>query len=181
MNFANTKHPNLKFTLETEDEACGLSFLDMRVNHVGNKIETSCYTKKTDTGVVLTYNCESPTIYKSGIVSGFVHRIFNTCSTWSNFHQGLKKAQAILRDNQYPRSFVEKITCSTLDKIVGVREIAKTAKQNPQKTLSTGLMISYQGPSSITFTKKIIKRPLPLRDLSMHILQPVNSNHILVD
>ena len=78
MDFVNTMHPNLKFTLETKDETCGLSFLNMRVNHVRNKTETSWYTKKTDTGVVLNYKCESPTIYKSGIVSGFVHRIFNT-------------------------------------------------------------------------------------------------------
>ena len=78
MDFVNTMHPNLKFTLETKDETCGLSFLNMRVNQVRNKTETSWYTKKTDTGVVLNYKCESPTIYKSGIVSCFVHRIFNT-------------------------------------------------------------------------------------------------------
>ena len=77
LNFVNTMHPNLKFTLESEDNEGGLSFLDMRVEHVGNKIEASWYTKKTDTGVVLNYNSEAPNIFKSGIVSGFVHRIFN--------------------------------------------------------------------------------------------------------
>ena len=51
LNFANTMHPFLKFTLESEDIQGGLSFLDMRVEHVGNKIEASWYTKKTDTGV----------------------------------------------------------------------------------------------------------------------------------
>ena len=56
LNFANTMHPNLKFTLESEDNEGGLSFLDMRVEHVGNKIEVSWYTKETDTGVVLNYN-----------------------------------------------------------------------------------------------------------------------------
>ena len=55
---------------ETAIPACGISLLDMRVNHVRNKIEPSWYTTKTDTGVVLNYNCESCTIYKSGIVSG---------------------------------------------------------------------------------------------------------------
>ena len=56
-------HLNLKFTLGTEIETCGSSSLDMRVNHVGNK-----NTKKTGTGVVLNYNCESPTTFKAGIV-----------------------------------------------------------------------------------------------------------------
>ena len=52
--------PSLKFTLESEDNEGGLSFLDMRVEHVGNKIEASWYTKKTDTGVVVNYNSEAP-------------------------------------------------------------------------------------------------------------------------
>ena len=85
IDFVNTMHPNLKFTLETEDETCGLSFLDIRVNHVRNKIKTSWNTKKTETGVVLNYICEPPNICKPGIVSDFVHRISNTGSTWSNF------------------------------------------------------------------------------------------------
>ena len=94
---------------------------------------------ENDTGVVPNYNCESPTIYKSRIVSGFVHRIFNTGSTWSKFNQILKKALATLRDNQYPRSFVEKITDFTLDKIIGGREIFKIAKHdNSQKTIAPG-------------------------------------------
>lgn len=63
LNFANTMHPNLKFTLESEDNDGGLSFLDMRVEHVGNKIEASWYTKKTDTGVVLNYNSEARNIF----------------------------------------------------------------------------------------------------------------------
>ena len=83
-------HPILKFTLETEDDTCGLSFLDMRVNHVRNKIETSWYTKKTDTGVVFNYNCESPTIYKSGIVSGFVHMIFKNLFNLVQFPSGIE-------------------------------------------------------------------------------------------
>ena len=37
LNFANTMHPNLKFTLESEYYEGGLSFLDMRVEHVGTK------------------------------------------------------------------------------------------------------------------------------------------------
>ena len=181
MYFVNTMHPNLKFTRETEDETCGLSFLDMRVNHVGNKIETPWYIKKTDTGVVLNYNCESPTIHKSDIVSDFVHRIFNTCSTWSNFHEGLKKAQTIVRDNQYPRSFLEKITGSTLDNIIDGKEIVKTAKHdNSQKTINTRLMLSYHGPSSVGFAKNLKKTPATLGSLNAYLL-PANSNRTLVD
>ena len=169
LNFVNTMHPNLKFTLESEDNEGGLSFLDMRVEHVGNKIEASWYTKKTDTGVVLNYNSEAPNIFKSGIVSGFVHRIFNTCSSWSRFHDGLMKAQKILRDNQYPTGFIEKITSHTLDNILAPVKSGLPVKPNrPKADLNIGLKLMYNGPSSITFAKNLKKTLEPLASLNVY-------------
>ena len=139
MDFVNTMHHNQKLTPETDDETCGVSFVNVRVNHVGSKIKSSWYTKKTDTGVVLNYNCQSPAIYISGIVSSFVQSIYNIGSTWSNLHQGLKNAQAILRDNQYTHSSIEK---EPVLPWIGGSEIVKTAKDDySQKTISTRLML----------------------------------------
>ena len=46
LNFANTMHPNLKFT-ESEDNEGGLSFLDMRVEHVGKSKPHGTQKKRT--------------------------------------------------------------------------------------------------------------------------------------
>ena len=55
----------------------------------------------------------------------------------------LKKAEAILRDNQYSRIFVGKITGSSSDKVIDVREIVKTTKHdNSERIISTRLMLS---------------------------------------
>ena len=89
--------------------------MDMRFKHV-EKIEASWYIKTTDTGLVLNYNSHAPNIFKSGIISGFKHRIFNgqNCTaSWSRFHDGLMKAHKILRDNKYPMGFNEKVTSHT--------------------------------------------------------------------
>ena len=53
---------------------------------------------------------------------------------------------------------MQKITRTTLDKIIGGREIVKIAKHdNSQKTISTRLMVSYHGPSSVAFAKNLKK------------------------
>ena len=81
-------------------------------------------------------------------------------------------AQAIQRDNQYPRSFVKKVTGSTLDKIIGGREIVKIAKQdNPHKIISTQLMLSYHGPSSVAFAKNLKKTFATLGSLNVYFTQ----------
>ena len=120
-------------------------------------------------GVVLNYNSETPNIFKSGIVSGFVHRIFNTCFSWPRFHDGLMKAQKILRDNQYPTGFIEKTTSHTLDNILAPVKSGLPAKPNrPKADLNIGLKLMYNGPSSIIFAKNLKKTLEPLASLNIH-------------
>ena len=64
------------------------------------------------------------------------------------------KAQKILRDNQYPTGFIEKITSHTLDNILAPVKSGLPAKPNrPKADLNIGLKLMYNGPSSITFAK----------------------------
>ena len=61
------------------------------------KLTSTWYTKPTDTGLILNYHSLAPKRYKRSVVSGFVHRIYNSCSTWQNFHTSLEKAEQILK------------------------------------------------------------------------------------
>ena len=125
--------------------------------------------KSLSPSVALNYNSEAPNIFKSGIVSGFVHRIFNTCFSWPRFHDGLMKAQKILRDNQYPTGFIEKTTSHTLDNILAPVKSGLPAKPNrPKADLNMGLKLMYNGPSSITFAKNLKKTLEPLASLNIH-------------
>ena len=76
----NNYHPNLKFTIEREEEA-SLPFLDMRITREGGRLTSSWYTKPTDTGLTMNYHALAPRKYKKSVVSGIVHRIFNACSS----------------------------------------------------------------------------------------------------
>ena len=100
LQFVNTLHSNLRFTLEKETAEHGLPFLDLELKKVRNRIVFNWYRKKTDTGIVLNFHATVPKIYLSGIISGFVHRIFNSTSNWVNFHSSWENAAKIFSDNQ---------------------------------------------------------------------------------
>ena len=55
----NGLHRNLKFTIETEQNG-KLPFLDVCLIHMGNKLQSTWYTKLTDTGLIMNYNAIAP-------------------------------------------------------------------------------------------------------------------------
>ena len=104
LDFVNSMHPNLKFTIEEPDETNGLAFLDMKVHRLADgTLSSEWYRKNTDTGILLNFHALGPKIYKRALVSGFVHRIFSTTSSWLSFNTSLKETQIILLNNQYLR------------------------------------------------------------------------------
>ena len=52
LQFVNTLHSNLRFTLEKETAEHGLPFFDLEPKKVGNRIVSNWYRKNTDTGIV---------------------------------------------------------------------------------------------------------------------------------
>ena len=79
----NSLHPNLKFTMETEQREAeshhgSLPYWDMKVMHDrrNGMLSSTWYNKPTDTGLILNYHSLAPKRYKRSVVSGFVHRIY---------------------------------------------------------------------------------------------------------
>ena len=103
----NILHPNLKFTIERSEN---------RTNN--GAITTGWYSKPTDTGTSLSFRASAPMTYKRNSISGHVRRLFNSSSTWQNFHVGIEKAQKIWSSYQYPSSFCNNILKETMQKLV---------------------------------------------------------------
>ena len=83
-------HPNLKFTLKVEAE--GKFFLfDLCINHVNNKLSSTCYYEPTDTGPIMNYHTLAPKCYNRSVLKGFVHRVSRACTSWENFHDSIEK------------------------------------------------------------------------------------------
>ena len=118
LNEINKLHPNLKFTIEFEQDG-KLSFLDMCIVYRGKKLHSTWYTKPSDTELIMNFHALAPRKYKRSVVQGFVHRIHRACSDWIFFNEGLQEAKRILEHNQYSPEIYDPIIATTIEKFVG--------------------------------------------------------------
>ena len=63
LKYMNSRHQNIKFTFK-EEHNNKISFLDISVTRVGNKLQTSLFRKKTFSGVYLSFNSHLPSEQK---------------------------------------------------------------------------------------------------------------------
>ena len=113
----NGLHPNLKFTIEVEQEG-RLPFLDICILHVDSHLHSTWYTKPTDTGLVMNFRALAPKRYKRSVVEGLVYRVCRACSHWKHFNASLGKAKDMLEQNQYPPQFYDPIIKATIEKLI---------------------------------------------------------------
>ena len=107
LRYMNSRHPNIKFTVE-EEENNSLSFLDIKITRVGDKLTTSIYRKKTFSGVYLNYNSFLPRDYKRGLISTLLYRAYTLCSDYNNIHLEITKLKTIWQKNKFPLSFIDR-------------------------------------------------------------------------
>ena len=82
-NFINTINPDLKFTLEIGNQS--ISFLDLRISIVGNKLTTTVYSKPTDSHLYLhADSCHKKSSMK-GIQKGVSLRLRHICSSDNDY------------------------------------------------------------------------------------------------
>ena len=96
LEYANSLHQNLQFTLEAPNGSGDFEFLDLNINlNQDRKISCHWYQKSTDTGIILNFPSCAPLQQKRNVIQGTVHRIFNATSDWKSFDVALKKNQEI--------------------------------------------------------------------------------------
>ena len=104
--YLNSKHPNIKFTKE-ENQNGVLNFLDVKVNN-RNKIITSVYHKPTFTGLLTNFRSFVPTEYKTRLIKTLTDRAFKINNTWIGLDSDFKKLGHYLMRNLYPQRFIER-------------------------------------------------------------------------
>ena len=100
-NYLNSRHPNIKFTLEHEKND-QLPFIGINVTHADLRFTTTVYRKPTDTGLGLQYTSFNQTSFKSNSIMTLLHRCFMICSTWTLFHQQVEYLRTYYSNNGYP-------------------------------------------------------------------------------
>ena len=116
LSYLNSKHPNIKFTKESEQENA-LPFLDVLVTRKHNTYETSVFRKKTFTGLSSHFLSSEPKMYKINTIKTLLYRCYHVCSTYLNFHKEENFLKSFFMNNGFPtnlyyhqlRQFLSKI------------------------------------------------------------------------
>ena len=148
----NMLHPSLTFTIEREQNG-SLPMLDMRIINVEGNLSSTWYSKPSDTGLIMNYHALAPKKYKRAVVTGFVHRIYRSCSNWNNFHDSVEKAKVILKRNQYPPDFYEPIIRDTLTRIIAPEEKPREEEEEAEKPFL--IFLQYRGKCTESYARDI--------------------------
>ena len=69
----SSKHPNIKFSIEKEEDGC-LPFLDVNIFRENDKFATNVYRKKTFSGVYTNFKSFISETYKIGLIKSLLFR-----------------------------------------------------------------------------------------------------------
>ena len=128
LSYINSKHSEIKFTMETEKEKT-LPFLDVLITSSDNDFLTSVYRKSTFTGLFLNFTSFTPLSYKMGLIKTLVDRSFKICYNWMSFHLEIVNVKKLLAKNAYPIDTIDKV----VKKYVNTVHEPRTKKDNDNK------------------------------------------------
>ena len=150
LNFLNRQHPNINFTFETESNR-SLPFLDIDITRHNGTFTTSVYRKPTFTGLFTNFHSFIPFTYKQGLILSLLHRCFNICSSYENFHKELEMLKSIFKTNGFPTHSFDKCASLFLDKTF----TSKPVHTVPKKVLYFSL--PFTGCHSLQIRTQILK------------------------
>ena len=88
-NFLNTKHPNIKFTIEKQVNHC-IAFLDVFISGIDNQnLTLQAYHESTYTGLLLNFKSFTSLSYKISLIKYLIDRSFKVCNNWNSFHKDI--------------------------------------------------------------------------------------------
>ena len=129
VNYMNTKHPNIKFTSEFEEND-SFFFLDVKTTRRNNQLVTSVFRKATFSDVFTNFKSFMPVAYKYGLVYTLLHRSFSTCSSYRKSHEEIKLLKDIFKKNEYPQLFIDKCIKNILSKLFIPKRIVPLFTKN---------------------------------------------------
>ena len=109
LEYLNNRHPNIKFTCETETEGV-MAFLDVLISRDldGNPVTTT-YRKPTNTGLLTNYSSFTSYSYKIGLIKTLTDRAHKINSDAMKLVNDLKFISKVLQRNAFPSFLIRKI------------------------------------------------------------------------
>ena len=86
MNYTNTKHPNIKFASEFEEND-SVFILNVKITSRNNQLVTSGFREAIFKGVFNNFESFMPVAYKFGLVYTLFHCSFSICFSYEKFDE----------------------------------------------------------------------------------------------
>ena len=116
MNYRNTKHPNINFTLKFEKNDI-FSFLDVEITRSNNRLATSAFRKATFSSAFTSFKSFISVAYKCDLFKTLLHRSFSICSSNEKFHDEIVLLKDIFKKNEHSIFFIDKCVGNYLSKL----------------------------------------------------------------
>jgi hypothetical protein len=171
LNFINNQHPNIKFTIETE-ESSKLPFLDILITKEDNKIKTSVYRKKTFTGLGTNFYSFTYFKYKLNSLQTVMHRAYKVCSDWVTYTKEMDFLTTYFSNNSYPIKLIN----NAINKYINNKFQPKLSVANvPKKVLYVPMpFLGFKQNLFNCELKKIVAKFYPFIDLKIAPTNPIS-------
>ena len=116
LNYMNSKHQNIKFTVEQEENN-SLSFLDIKIFLDSGKFQTLVYRKPAFRGVLTNFESFLPISYKYNLVPALLRHGFMIYTSYRTLDFEILKMKQIFKSNGCPKNFVDCCIKMYLDKV----------------------------------------------------------------
>ena len=127
--YLNSRHPNIKFTMEKENNEV-LSFLDVLVKkEVSGKFITTTYRKPTFTGLLTNFTSFISSSYKFGLIKTLFNRAAKINSSEAGLEQDKSFVTKILLQNSFPRACIDRVK-NEVKLLQGTENVQISAEQN---------------------------------------------------
>ena len=150
LRYANSKHPNIEFSYE-EEEDNKLPFLDIEISRVNGNFVTSLYRKSTFSGVYLNFNSYLPREYKEGLLYTLLYRSYRISFNYLRLDEEIEKLKLIWQKNSFPLHFIDNCVYRFLNKLFIKRNKDKTQSDKKEVRIS----LPYLGVISIQLMKRL--------------------------
>ena len=109
LNYLNTKHPNIKFTLECEENG-RLAFLDVLVmKGLNGDLSMTTYRKPSNTGLLTNFLSFTSYSYKVGLIKCLCDRAHKINSSYELRIADLSYISSVLQKNCFPKYVIDKV------------------------------------------------------------------------
>ena len=151
MEYMNTRHENIKFTEELEQNNT-LPFLDVAVTRSDEGFVTNLYRKSTFSGVFTNFFSFLSIQFKACLVSTLLFRCLQLSSSTDIFHKEVERLRGILAKNSYPLEFVDQCIAAFLNRRFKTKLPVHTCEK-----LSETIVLPYLGKLSLEIRNRLRK------------------------